>query len=76
MSIGAHGKRQIKKILKYKKLYFSTTIYTYCNNQIILKPKQINEIINNALVVVATSVDLQVIIWAIQWPNDYIVQTL
>jgi hypothetical protein len=79
--IGAHGKNQIRSILKWKskdgKWYtFKSRIHTFDNKIIYLNQKQINEIIQHALVVISTGVDLQNDIWAIQWPNDYKPKTL
>lgn len=49
---------------------------TFDNKTIELNIEQLNEIIENAYYILTTSVDTSVIIWAIQWDNDYIVKTL
>lgn len=49
---------------------------TFNNKEINLTTAQTEEIVNNALAVIATGIDMSVTIWAIQWPNDYVVKTL
>lgn len=78
---GAHGKDQIKDLLSFttKKdelIYFDTTIRTFDNKDIKLNKEQLEEIVNHALVVISTGVDLKITIWAIQWPNSYIPKTI
>lgn len=63
-----------KKIFQYSKN--KTYIRTFDNKIIKLNEEQINEIIENALYVLTTGIDLSCSIWAIQWPNDYIVKTI
>ncbi len=72
--IGAQTKTEIKSLFKFS--MEKTYIRTYDNKIIHLNESQINEIIDNALVVVATSVDLSCDIWAIQWERDYKVKLL
>lgn len=48
------------------------TLHTHDNQRIDLTDKQIKEMVENALVVIATGIDTHVDVWAIQWPNDYI----
>ena len=48
-----------------------TVVYTYDGKRINLTLEQKQEIIDKAITVYATSVDLSCDIWAIQWPNDY-----
>lgn len=51
-------------------------LHTPDNKRINLTQRQVNEIINHALVIVHTGVDTQIDIWGIQWPTDYIVKTI
>lgn len=51
-------------------------IRTFDNKIINLTNIQEKEICENAIAVVATGIDTSITIWAIQWPNNYIVKTL
>ena len=53
-----------------------TYIHTADNKIVQLNDTQIDEIIEHALFVLCTGVDMSCDIWAIQWPNDYEVQSL
>lgn len=46
-------------------------LHTHDNKLINLNYNQINEIIDHALGVIVTGIDLRLDVWAIQWPNDY-----
>lgn len=79
-NIGAKGKKEIKNLFIFKKkdkteIYFRAYIHTHTNGLIELSKLQIDEIIKNALVVIATGIDLSLDIWAVQWPRDYKVKT-
>lgn len=84
--VGAHGKEQIEKLFTFPTWAKRTTqkgfgmsgnyLHTHDNKEIELNWAQLGEIINNALVVIATGVDTRVDIWAIQWKNDYKVKNL
>ena len=67
------GKEAISKALDFNPT--KTSIRTFDNKIIFLNQKQIDEIKENALLIVATGVDLSCDIWAIQWPNHYEVQS-
>jgi len=62
-----------------KKLFIcgheKVVIHTYDNKEFSVTRLQMDEIIQHALYVVATSVDFSTDIWAIQWPRDYEVKT-
>lgn len=57
----------LKSITKYN----NNILHTHDNKQIILNFIQIQEIVNNAIAVIATGVDMQIDVWCIQWPRDY-----
>lgn len=59
-----------------EEIKFPVYINTYDNRAIKLTDNQIDEIINNASVILCTRVDFKITIWSIQWPNDYQVKTL
>lgn len=48
-----------------------TTIFTHDGKKLKVTKQQFEEIRDNAIGLVVTSVDLSIDIWAIQWPNDY-----
>lgn len=72
--IGVQSKEDILSLFKWSRQ--KTFIHTFDNKVIQLNNIQIDEIIENALCVIATSVDLSCDIWAIQWPREYIVKSL
>ena len=79
--VGVHGKKALKNLFVFKtkdkrEIYFRANLMCPDNKVIELKQYQIDEIINNAVVVVPTSVDLAIDIWAIQWPRGYKVKTI
>jgi hypothetical protein len=51
-------------------------LHTHNNKIINLTSVQEKEIADHAIAVIATGVDTSITIWAIQWPNDYVVKTL
>lgn len=71
-NIGAKGKEAIIKLLSF--CPYKNYLVTPDNKYVLLNNKQTDEIIKNAVVVVATGVDFITHIWAIQWPKDYEVQ--
>jgi len=69
-NIGSQGKEAIKKAFQYSR--HKSYIHSHNNRLIRLNDNQIDEIIDNALCIICTGVDLSCDIWAIQWDNDYI----
>jgi hypothetical protein len=78
-AFGQMSKKDKKELFKYSK--HKTYLHTQDNRCIQLSEVQIDEIIEHALYVMATGVDLSCDIlscdiWAIQWDNDYKVKTI
>lgn len=72
----AHGqmsKEDKEKLFEYSR--HKTYLHTQDNQVIKLSDTQIDEIIEHALCVVCTGVDMSCDIWAIQWNNDYKVKS-
>lgn len=63
------GKEDIKGALEFNPT--KNYLHTYKNELVTINDTQRQEIIDNALALVCTGVDLSCDIWAIQWPNDY-----
>ena len=73
-NLGAQTKEQKQNIFEYSR--DKSYIFAYNNKRFKLNDAQIDEIIEHALCVISTGVDLSCDIWAIQWPNDYIPKTI
>ncbi len=73
-AFGQMSKKDKKELFKYSK--HKTYLHTQDNRCIQLSEVQIDEIIEHALYVMATGVDLSCDIQAIQWDNDYKVKTI
>lgn len=72
-AFGLMSKEKKEKLFQYSR--HKTFLHTHDNQTIKLNDAQIDEIIEHALHVVATGVDLSCDIWAIQWDRDYKVQS-
>ena len=73
----AYNRQTVKEkenLFQYSKN--KTYLHTQDNRVIKLNEEQIQEIIDNAYYVLCTGVDMSCSIWAIQWKNDYKVQTI
>lgn len=70
------GKEVTLEQLKNISSVTGNDLYTHNNKIINLTGAQEKEICDHALAVIATGIDTSITIWAIQWPNDYIVKTL
>lgn len=68
-AFGPMSKEDKEKLFEYSR--HKTYVHTYHNKRIQLNDAQIDEIIENALHIVCTGVDLSCDIWAIQWDRDY-----
>ena len=89
-NLGAQGKEQIKELFNFQPFgnmsveqmksipgsFTGNILHTPNNDEITLTINQVEEICNNALVVIATGVDTRIDIWAIQWPTNYEVKTI
>lgn len=71
---GKQTKKDKEELFKYGR--HKCYVHTQDNRLIKLNDKQIQEIINEAYYVLATSVDMSIDIWAIQWDRDYKVKTI
>lgn len=67
------GKERLKYSFEFS--LEKTFLHTFDNKIIHLNKEQIEEIIENAVAMLSTGVDLSLDIWAIQWPNNYKVKT-
>ncbi len=70
------GKDVSEEDLKSLSQYNKNILHLANGNKIVLTKENIEEIVNHALAVIATGVDTQIDVWAIQWPNDYKVKTI